>query len=145
MKRAPIILAATAAGLGATLGFHAHTPQTATATAAATATATPAATASSSSSPATTTVTSDAVGTQYGNVQLKVTIKDGKLTAIEAVQLPADEPKSSEISSFAEPQLRASALAKQSADVDFVSGATFTSEGYKAALQSALDKAGFTG
>jgi hypothetical protein len=48
-----------------------------------------------------------------------------------------------EISSFAEPLLRQSALTKQSAAIDAVSGATFTSASYEASLQSALDKAGF--
>jgi uncharacterized protein with FMN-binding domain len=51
------------------------------------------------------------------------------------------DPKSDAISGYAVPLLRQSALAKQSADIDIVSGATYTSEGYKAALQSALDKA----
>ena len=46
-----------------------------------------------------------------------------------------------QISTYAAPLLRQSALAKQSADIDIVSGATYTSDGYKAALQSALDKA----
>ena len=46
------------------------------------------------------------------------------------------------IAGYAEPLLRQSALAKQSAAVDVVSGATYTSEGYQAALQSALDQAG---
>jgi uncharacterized protein with FMN-binding domain len=53
------------------------------------------------------------------------------------------DPKSSEISGYAEPLLRRSALSKQSASIDAVSGATYTSDGYKTALQSALDKAGF--
>jgi uncharacterized protein with FMN-binding domain len=53
------------------------------------------------------------------------------------------EPKSSQISSYAEPLLRQSALSKQSATIDAVSGATYTSDGYATALQSALDKAGF--
>jgi uncharacterized protein with FMN-binding domain len=137
MQRAPIILTATAAGFAATLGFHAHSPEVATAVTP-TRTATPTATASASASK---TVTSDAVGTRYGNVQLKVTIAGGKITDITPVQLPQMDPKSYAISSYAAPLLRQSALAKQSADIDIVSGATYTSEGYKAALQSALDKA----
>ena len=141
MQRAPIILTATAAGFAATLGFHAHAAEVATAvTPAATASATATATATSSSS-GSTTVTSGAVGTRYGNVQLKVTLTGGKITDITPVQLPQMDPKSSAISSYAAPLLRQSALAKQSADIDLVSGATYTSEGYKAALQSALDKA----
>jgi uncharacterized protein with FMN-binding domain len=76
-------------------------------------------------------------------VQLKVTISGGKITTVEALQLPAGDPKSAQISSYAEPQLRQSALTKQSASVDVVSGATYTSEGYKTALQATLDSAGF--
>jgi uncharacterized protein with FMN-binding domain len=73
-----------------------------------------------------------------------VTIAGGKITKIEPVQLPSNDPKSSEISSYAAPQLGQSALSKQSASVDVVSGATYTSDGYRAALQSALDKASFS-
>jgi len=145
MKRAPIVLTATAAGFAATLGFHAHRPAVATAVtpaATATATATPAGTATSSSSSGTKTVASDVVSTQYGNVQLKVTISGGKITDVTPVQLPQTDPKSYAISSYAAPLLRQSALSKQSANIDLVSGATYTSENYKAALQSALDKAG---
>jgi uncharacterized protein with FMN-binding domain len=94
------------------------------------------------SSAASKTVTSDPVSTQYGDVQLKVTVAGGKITKIEPVQLPSNDPKSVEIAGYAEPLLRQSALARQSADIDVVSGATYTSEGYKAALQSALDQAG---
>jgi uncharacterized protein with FMN-binding domain len=78
-----------------------------------------------------------------GNVQVKVTISGGKITNIEAVQLPSMDPKSVQISSYAEPVLRQSALSAQSANIDVVSGANYTSDGYKNALQSALDKAGF--
>lgn len=146
MKRAPIVLTATAAGLAATLGFHAHakTPVTATASTAASAPAASSGSSSSSSSSSTAkTVASDVISTRYGNVQLKVTISGGKITSVQAIQLPSTDPKSSEISSYAEPLLRQSALSKQSANIDVVSGATYTSDGYKTALQSALDKAGF--
>jgi uncharacterized protein with FMN-binding domain len=158
INRAPIVLGATALGLGATLGFSAHHAESATTAATATAAAAPATPTStsgsastspstsapaSSSSSATRTVTSDAVGTQYGNVQLKVTIADGKITKIEAVELPSNDPKSQQIGSYAEPLLQQSALTKQNGTVDGVSGATYTSNGYQTALQSALDKAGF--
>jgi uncharacterized protein with FMN-binding domain len=76
---------------------------------------------------------------------LKVTISGGKITKVEPVQLPSGDSKSSEISSYAEPLLRQSALTKQSANIDAVSGATYTSNGYKTALQAALDTAGFQG
>jgi uncharacterized protein with FMN-binding domain len=137
MKRAPIVLTATAAGLAATLGFNPHS-KAPTATGV---TATSPSTSSSSSS--TKSATGDAIANQYGNVQLNVTISGGKITKIQPVQLPSHDPKSSQISSYAEPLLRQSALAKQSADIDSVSGATYTSNGYKTALQSALDKTAF--
>jgi hypothetical protein len=62
---------------------------------------------------------------------------------VEALQLQGNDPKSVQISSSAAPQLRAGALARQSAAIDAVSGATITSASYEASLQSALDKAGF--
>ena len=140
MRRAPVVLAATAAGLAATLGFHPHSR----ATTVAAATASPSTTSSSStSSSSSKTVTSDVVSTQYGNVQLKVTISGGKITDIQALQLPSQDPKSVEIGNYAAPILRQSALSAQSATIDVVSGATYTSQGYMQALQSALDSAGF--
>jgi hypothetical protein len=88
------------------------------------------------------TVDGDAVQTRYGPVQLRITLTGGKLTAVTAIQLPQDNPRDSEISGFAVPQLTQEALAAQSAHIDSVSGATYTSEGYVQSLQSALDKAG---
>jgi uncharacterized protein with FMN-binding domain len=159
MNRAPIVLSATVAGLAVTLGFHAHAPAspppppTAAASApsaagSASSGSTPAAGASSSTtkSAATSakTVTSDVVPNQYGNVQLRVTVSNGKITKIEALQIPQNDRKSAEINAYAEPMLQASALQAQSANIDTVSGATFTSDGYKTALQSALDQAGLS-
>jgi uncharacterized protein with FMN-binding domain len=148
MKRAPVVLAATAAGLAATLGFspHSKTPAAVavTTTAPSTSSSSSGSSRSSSSSSSTSkTATGSAISTRYGNVQLKVTVSGGKLTKIQAIQLPSSDPKSSQISSYAEPALSQSALTKQSANVDAVSGATYTSDGYKTALQSALDNAGF--
>jgi uncharacterized protein with FMN-binding domain len=144
MRRFPLVLAGTVAGTAGVLAFHAHSPAVTTATA--TATATPAATAASSgssSSGASDTATGDAVDTQYGAAQVRVTVVDGKITKIEALQLQGNEPRSVEISSSAEPVLQQEALTAQSADIDAVSGATFTSASYAQSLQSALDKLGF--
>lgn len=145
MKRAPIVLAATAAGLGATLGFspHSEAPIAAAVTTSASSTPTASSSTSAASSSGAKSATSDAISTRYGPVQLKVTVSGGKITKVEAVQLPSSDPKSSEISSYAEPQLQQSALTNQNGSVDAVSGATYTSDGYQTALQSALDKAGF--
>jgi uncharacterized protein with FMN-binding domain len=96
----------------------------------------------SGSTTGTRTVDGDTVQTRYGPVQLRVTLKAGKITAVSAVQLPSGNPRDEEISGFAVPELTQAALAAQSANIDTVSGATYTSEGYIQSLQSALDKAG---
>ena len=153
MRRAPIVLSATVFGTAGVLAFHPHSPAVTTAgasrsTSAAatpTATATPGASATATPAPTGTSgiATGDAVATQYGNAQVKVTVKDGKITAIQALQLQGNDPRSVMISSSAEPILQQEALAAQSAQIDTVSGATYTSESYKQSLQSALDKLGF--
>src|SRR3954447_24576825 len=147
MRRAPIVLTGTAAGLAAVLSFKPHQPSLSvaaspSATPAISATSTPTAT---STRAATRTATGDVEPTQYGNAQVRVTVSGGKITKVEALQLQGNDPKSVAISSYAEPLLRASALSKQSANIDMVSGATYTSESYKTSLQSALDKLGFGG
>ena len=147
MRRSPLVLAGTVAGTAAVLGFQAHTaavPATTATTAAATATPSAASGSSgASSSGVSGTATGDAVDTRYGAAQVRATVEKGKITKIEALQLQGNEPRSVEISSSAEPTLREEALAAQSARIDVVSGATFTSESYARSLQSALDKLGF--
>ncbi|MEU6552589.1 FMN-binding protein [Streptomyces sp. NPDC046915] len=96
-----------------------------------------------SSSAGSRTATGDTVQTRWGPVQVRITVKDGKLTEVTAVTYPAENPRDQEINSYAVPQLRREALAAQSADIDTVSGATYTSDGYRQSLQSALDSAGF--
>ena len=95
-----------------------------------------------SKSTGTKTVTGDTVQTRWGPVQVRVTVKNGRITDVTAVTYPQDNPKDQEISSYAIPQLRREALTAQSASIDSVSGATYTSDGYKQSLQSALDSAG---
>ncbi|WP_217550458.1 FMN-binding protein [Streptomyces sp. GbtcB6] len=97
---------------------------------------------SGSSSTGTKTVTGDTVQTRWGPVQVKVTIKNGKITDVTALQYPSDNPRDQQINDYALPQLRSEALAAQSASIDTVSGATYTSQGYQQSLQSALDSAG---
>jgi uncharacterized protein with FMN-binding domain len=88
------------------------------------------------------TVTGDAVQTDYGPVQVRITLSGGRITAATAVQAPSSTPRSQEITSSAVPRLDRAAVSAQSAEIDAVSGATYTSEGYIGSLQSALDKAG---
>jgi uncharacterized protein with FMN-binding domain len=100
--------------------------------------------AGSGTSPATgtKTVTGDSVDTRWGPVQVRVTVQSGKITDITAVEYPQENPRDQEINSYTVPQLTREALAAQSADIDTVSGATYTSDGYRRSLQSALDSAG---
>ncbi|WP_037890320.1 FMN-binding protein [Streptomyces viridochromogenes] len=86
------------------------------------------------------TVTGDAARTQYGAVQVRLTVSNGRITQAEAVQAPKGG-QSDQITANAVPKLNQAAIAAQSADIDAVSGATYTSAGYKESLQSAIDKA----
>jgi uncharacterized protein with FMN-binding domain len=88
------------------------------------------------------TVTGAAWPTIYGPVQVRITVKAGKLSAVTAVEYPTGTPRDYQINTFAIPQLNAEALAAGSARIDTVSGATYTSGGYVGSLQNALDKAG---
>ena len=158
MRRAPIVVSATIAGTAAVLAFHPRTPAVPTATASSSSAAS-SATQSSGTSSGTTggtgtgtagtgagvsgTATGDSIATRYGNAQVRVTVKDGKIVQIDALQLQANDPRSVQISSTAAPILQQEALAAQTAGVDAVSGATYTSAGYTQSLQSALDKLGF--
>ncbi|MGW3663415.1 FMN-binding protein [Streptomyces sp. NPDC005141] len=97
---------------------------------------------SGTKSTGTRTVTGDTVQTRWGPVQVRITLKNGRITEVTAVAYPSENPRDQEINSYAIPQLRREALAAQSAGFDSVSGATYTSDGYKRSLQSALDSAG---
>ena len=87
------------------------------------------------------TVTGQVVQTRFGSVQVQVTIAAGKITDVTALQLPNDRQRSAEISGIVEPMLKSEALTAQSAQIDLVSGATYTSDAYAQSLQSALDQA----
>ena len=78
--------------------------------------------------------------TVYGPMQVRAVVRAGALASVDVVQ-HTDAGRSDQIDSFALPMLRREALKAQSADIDVVSGATFTSAGYARSLQSALDKA----
>ena len=88
------------------------------------------------------TVTGDAADTIYGPVQVQITVKNGKLTAANATVYPTGTPRDAQINAFAIPQLEQETVAAGNANIDAVSGATYTSNGYIASLQSALSKAG---
>lgn len=87
------------------------------------------------------TYTGDAAETPYGIVQIAVVVSGGKLSDVRFLKMPDDFGRSTEITQNAEPQLKQTTLNKQSANIDFVSGATSTSYGYQQSLQAALDTA----
>jgi uncharacterized protein with FMN-binding domain len=172
MRRAALALFSTVAGLVVLLGFKTHSvtvagipvatgpstpgtagssgtgatsvPPTAGATSAPAPSASASASARSSSAPAATTktVTGDSVDTRWGPVQVQITVQNGTVTAVDAVVYPQNNPRDVQINSYAIPALNQEALTAKSAQIDMISGATYTSEGYLGSLQSALDKAG---
>jgi uncharacterized protein with FMN-binding domain len=101
----------------------------------------------SSASPSSSTVTrrtyvgSD-VQTRYGDVQVKVVVSGSKITDVAFVRLDANDGRSQQINSMAAPILLQETISAQSANIDSVSGASYTSAGYIQSLQSALDQAG---
>jgi uncharacterized protein with FMN-binding domain len=163
MRRAPLVLAGTAVGLGLLLSY--RTPPLAASTAAATTTTSSThstGTAGSgtsggaasgggtgsggsgtgSSAASSGSATGSAVFNGYGNVQVKVSVSGGKITDVVAVQLPNRDPQSQSISNYAAPQLIQQAVAAQSAHINGVSGATYTSQAFAQSLQSALTQLG---
>jgi uncharacterized protein with FMN-binding domain len=106
------------------------------------ATTRPAPTPAPTSAPA--AASGDAVGpveqTPYGNVQVEVKVSGGQIVEVVALQLPNDRRRSAQISQYVAPILHDEALQAQSAQIDGISGATWTSGGYQASLQGALDK-----
>jgi uncharacterized protein with FMN-binding domain len=97
---------------------------------------------SGSSTPTSRTVTGDEAQTRFGPVQVRITVRSGKLAGVSATEYPTESPRDQEINSFAIPQLNQEAASAGNAQIDMISGATFTSQGYIESLQSALDKAG---
>lgn len=90
---------------------------------------------------ATTVVTGQAVSTAYGPMQVQATLTGGHLTRVTVLQETNVGVRSQQIDATAVPQLNQEALTAQSARIDAVSGASYTSSGYIQSLQSALDKA----
>ncbi|MEA2587739.1 MAG: hypothetical protein QOH66_666 [Actinomycetota bacterium] len=88
------------------------------------------------------TVTGPIVTTRFGDVQVAVSLSGQRLTDIRAPQLPYDRARSASISQYVAPVLRSEALAAQSAQIDTISGATYTSDAYAQSLQAALTQAG---
>jgi uncharacterized protein with FMN-binding domain len=145
MRRVILAIVSTAIGLVFLLSFKTHTQSALGTPAAALGTPTPGSPTSASTAGAASaakTVTGAAIDTIYGPVQVKITVKGGKIAAVTAVQYPEESPRDYQINSYAIPALNQETLAASSASIDSISGATYTSQGYIGSLQSALDQAG---
>ncbi|MER5430505.1 FMN-binding protein [Streptomyces sp. NPDC002588] len=140
LRRVVLATAATVSGIVLLLSLKPSTDTTSAQAAGAGGTAAQEAAQGGAGAPVTGTMTGDAVKTQYGNVQVRITVVNNKITKSEAVQAPKGGT-STQKSELAIPKLNADVVTKQSPDIDTVSGATYTSEGYKKSLQSAIDKA----
>jgi uncharacterized protein with FMN-binding domain len=144
MRRIVLWLASTVTGVVLLFSY----PTSASSSAPAAATVVEAAGAGTATSGATTdasgavTVTGPAVDTRYGPVTVQVTVEAGQITDVEVVEYPTGNGRDRQINARAVPTLVQETLDAQSADVDVVSGATYTSEGYAESLQAALDEAG---
>jgi len=79
--------------------------------------------------------------TRWGPVQVRITVSDGKITNVDALQVPDGNFRDQQINGYAVPILAQEAVAAQSAQIDTVSGATITSDGYRTSLQAAIDQA----
>jgi len=157
MRRVILAIVATAAGLILLLSFKTHgstglastqspvivTPATAASSGSGSGKAGSSSSSSGSaaSSAAAKTVAGGEVQTIYGPIQVTITVKGGKITAVSVPVYPNGTMRDMQINSFALPQLVQETVAANSASIDGVSGATYTSQGYVSSLQSALDKA----
>ncbi|MBP0457509.1 FMN-binding protein [Streptomyces montanisoli] len=141
MRRAVLTTLSTTAGVVLLLSLKPHqsAPPAVTARAPATTSPTPR---PSGSATADGTWTGTTVDTRYGPVQVSATLQRGRLTKVTVLQVPNGSGRDREIAGYAVPRLTQEALGAQSARIDAVSGASYTSEGYIRSLQSALDRAG---
>ncbi|RKS93226.1 uncharacterized protein with FMN-binding domain [Microbacterium sp. AG790] len=87
------------------------------------------------------TFTGSAVNTRYGAVQVQITVSGGVITDVQTPAYPDHSSRDRQINQDALPQLISETLSAQSAQIDMVSGATYTSTGYLDSLQSAIDQA----
>jgi uncharacterized protein with FMN-binding domain len=78
---------------------------------------------------------------RFGDVAVRVVISNGHITDVQALQLPSDRAQSAYISQVAGPMLRSEVLQAQSANIDVISGATYTSQSYAQSVESALQQA----
>lgn len=88
------------------------------------------------------TIAGQPIVTRYGTIQVQIVVAGSRIQNVSFLQLTANDPRSQDINSQAAPLLLQETLTAQNANIDTISGATYTSEGYLQSLQSALDQAG---
>jgi uncharacterized protein with FMN-binding domain len=143
MRRITLWLFSTVAALVLLFSYRTSTNSGGTGAATAAATA-PAPTAASGSSGGGKSYSGSVAQTQWGPVQVTITVSGGKITDVAVPTYPNGNHRDEEINAYALPVLTRETLSAQSADIDTVSGATVTSDGYKESLQAALDAAHLT-
>ncbi|EYT59606.1 MULTISPECIES: FMN-binding protein [Microbacterium] len=87
------------------------------------------------------TYTGDSSQTRYGPVQVQITVSGGQISDVQAIHYPDGNGRDRQINGTAIPRLVSETLQSQSAQIQMVSGATYTSDGYLSSLQSAIDQA----
>jgi uncharacterized protein with FMN-binding domain len=90
------------------------------------------------------TVTGPVVHVKWGDVQVRATIAEGRISAVDVLRTPDENARDLQVNARAVPVLVRETLEAQSTRIDMVSGATYTSNGYVESLQAALDRAGTT-
>jgi uncharacterized protein with FMN-binding domain len=131
--------AGTASGSGGT----SHSASGAKATTSSTTSSSTTTTGSSSAAPTssgTRSAIGEAVSFQYGELQVKVSEHAGRITDVSIARFDIADPHSESIDEYAVPRLRQEVISAQSAHIDGVSGASYTSQAYEQSVQSALDK-----
>ncbi len=128
MKRTLLAVAATVAGIAGLLSFKAHAPERG-----------PVSTEPTALPPGERAVTGAVADTAYGPVQVQAVLRGKRIVAVNVLRKPTSTQNDIQIGQFAFPKLTAETLTAQSARIDSVSGATYTSGGYIKSLQSALD------
>jgi uncharacterized protein with FMN-binding domain len=145
MRRTILALGSTIAGIVVLLSFKAHSVPVAGAPAADAAgagtAATPGPSGKARAAKKHRTVTGQVAQTARGPMQVELTLAGQRITKVTVLQRTNSGPESNQIDAVAIPKLINETLAAQSAHIDAVSGATYTSQGYLQSLQSALDKA----
>lgn len=143
MRRIVVAVVSTISGLLMLFSYHTSTmgPGSTAATTRGTSPANGGPSATTTGSGGDGTFTGDQVDTRWGPVQVAITVVGGRITAATAVVYPNGNPRDQQINSYALPVLAREVIDAQGAQIDMVSGATVTSQGYLGSLQSAIDQA----